>query len=46
MPSRRKKSMQSLLCGFDFLALMRFDLTFDVTLRDDSNFSKLTTSCN
>ena len=35
--SRRKKSLQS-YCSveFDFLALMRFDMTFDVTLRDDS----------
>ena len=34
-PSRRKKSLQS-YCSvdFDFLALMRFDMTFDVTLRD------------
>ena len=31
---------------FDFLALARFDVTFDVTLRDDSSFSKLTNSCN
>ena len=31
---------------FDFLALMRFDMTFDVTLRDDSSFSKLTNSYN
>ena len=36
MPSRRKKSLQS-YCSvdFDFLALMRFDMTFDVTLRDN-----------
>ena len=27
---------------FDLLALMRFDMTFDVTLRDDSSFGKLT----
>ena len=26
---------------FDFLALMRFDMTFDVTLRDDSHISLL-----
>ena len=34
-PSRRKKSLQS-YCSvdFDFLALIRFDMTFDVTLRD------------
>ena len=46
-PSRRKKSLQS-YCSvdFDFLALMRFDMTFDVTLRDDSSFGKLTNSCN
>ena len=32
---------------FDFLALMRFDMTFDVTLRDDSSFGKLSSnSCN
>ena len=45
MPSRRKKSLQS-YCSvdFDFLALMRFDMTFDVTLRDDSNFGKLANS--
>ena len=36
MLSRRKKSLQS-CCSvdFDFLALVRFDMTFDVTLRDD-----------
>ena len=47
VPSRRKKSLQS-FCSvdFDFLALMRFDMTFDVTLRDDSSFGKLTNSCN
>ena len=42
VPSRRKKSLQS-YCSvdFDFLALMRFDVTFDVTLRaDDSSFSR------
>ena len=34
VPSRRKKSLQT-YCSvdFDFLALMRFDMTFDVTLR-------------
>ena len=42
VPSRRKKSLQS-YCSvdFDFLALMRFDMTFDVTLRDDSSLRKL-----
>ena len=47
VPSRRKKSLQS-FCSvdFDFLALMRFDMTFDVTLCDDSSFGKLTNSCN
>ena len=47
VPSRRKKSLQS-YCSvdFDFLALMRFHMTFDVTLRDDSSFGKLTNSCN
>ena len=30
----------------DFLDLMRFDMTFDVTLRDESSFGKLTNSCN
>ena len=45
--SKRKKSLQS-YCSvdFDFLALMRFDMTFDVTLRDESSFGKLTNSCN
>ena len=39
MPLRRKKSLQSYhSVDFDFLALMRFDMTFDVTLRDDSSF--------
>ena len=44
--SRRKKSLQS-YCSvdFDFLALMRFDMTFDVTLRNYSSFGKLTNSC-
>ena len=43
MPSRRKKSLQS-YCSvdFDFLAFMRLDMTFDITLRDDSSFGKLT----
>ena len=47
VPSRPKKSLQS-CCSvdFDFLALVRFDMTFDVTLRDDSSFVKLTNSCN
>ena len=37
--SIRKKSLQSYCSGdFDFLALMRFDMTFDVTLRDNSSF--------
>ena len=42
VPLRRKKSLQS-YCSvdFDFLALMRFDMTFDVTLRDGSSFCKL-----
>ena len=32
VPSRRKKSLQSYFSmDFDFLALMRFDMTFDVT---------------
>ena len=31
---------------FDFLALMQFDMTFDVTLRDNSSFRKLANSCN
>ena len=31
---------------FGFLALMPFDVTFDVTLCDDSSFGKLTNSCN
>ena len=46
VPSRRKESLQ-LYCSvdFDFLALMRFDMTFDATLRDASSFSKLTNSC-
>ena len=42
MTSRRKKSLQS-YCSvdFDFLALMQFNMTFDVMLRDDSSFGKL-----
>ena len=44
MPSRRKKSLQS-YCSVDLLALMRFDMTFDVMLRDDSSFGKLTNTC-
>ena len=41
-PSRRKKSLQS-YCSvdFDFLCFNGFDVTFDVTLRDDSSFGKL-----
>ena len=47
VPSRLKKSSQS-YCSvdFDFLALMRFDMTFDITLRDESSFGKLANSCN
>ena len=46
VPSRRKRSLQSYhSVDFDFLALMRFDMTFDATLRDASSFSKLTNSC-
>ena len=47
LPSRRKNSLQS-YCSmdFDFLALMRLDMTFDVTLLDDSSFGKLTNTCN
>ena len=46
VPSRRKKSLQS-YCSvdFDFLVLMRFDMTFDVTLRDGSSLGRLTNSC-
>ena len=45
--SRRKKTLQSnCSVDFDFLALMRFDMTFHVTLRDNSSFGKLTNSCN
>ena len=43
MPSRRKKSFQSYcFVDFDFLDLMQFDMTFEVKLRDDSSFGKLT----
>ena len=47
LPSRRKNSLQS-YCSMDFvfLALTRLDMTFDVTLRDDSSFGKLTNSCD
>ena len=45
LPSRRKNSLQS-YCSvdFDFLALL--ELSFDVTLRDDSSFGKFTNLCN
>ena len=47
VPSRRKTSLQSYCSvGFDFLASMPFDMTFDVTFRDDSSFGKVTNSCN
>ena len=47
MPLRRKKSLQSdCSVDFDFLAIMRLIMTFDVTLRDYSSFGKLTNSCN
>ena len=47
VPSRRKKSLTETFSSveFDFLALMRLDMTFDVTLRDDSSFGKLTNTC-
>ena len=42
LPLRQKNKMQS-YCSvdFDFFALMRVDMTFDVTLRDDSSFGTL-----
>ena len=47
VPPRRKKSLQSYFSvDFDFFAYMRFDITFDVTLRDASSFGKLTNSFN
>ena len=48
VPSRRKKSLTETFSSveFDFLALMRLDMTFDVTLLDDSSFGKLTNTCN
>ena len=47
VPLRQKKSLQShCSVDFDFLALMQFDMTFDVTLCDDSSFGKLTNLCN
>ena len=47
LPSRRKNSLQS-YCSvdFDFLVLTLLDMTFEVTLRDDSSFGKVTNSCN
>ena len=48
MPSRRKKRLQS-YCSvdFDFLALMRFDMTFDVRLRDNSiSFGEIKNLCD
>ena len=45
--SRRKKCLQSYCyVDFDFLALMRFDTAFDVTLHDDQGFGKFTNLCN
>ena len=46
VPLRQKKSLQS-CCSvdFDFLALMRFDMTFYVKFRDGSSFGKLTNPC-
>ena len=45
VPSRQKKSLTETFSSveFDFLALL--DMTFDVTLRDDSSFGKLTNTC-
>ena len=50
LPSRRKNSLQT-YCSvdFDFLVLTLLgllDMTFEVTLRDDSSFGKVTNSCN
>ena len=44
VPSRRKKSLRSYCpVDFDFLAfILQFEMTFDVALRDDSSFGKLT----
>ena len=46
VPSRRKKSLQS-YCSVDFvfLALVRFDMAFDVALRDGLSFGKLIDLC-
>ena len=47
VPWRQKKSLQSYcFVDFDFLDLMRLDMTFEVTLCDDSSFDKLTNSRN
>ena len=47
VPLMRKKSLQSYCSGdLDFLALMRFDMTFNVTLCDDSSYGKITNSCH
>ena len=48
LPSRRLKNSLQSYCSvdFDFLALTRTDMTFDVTLRDDSSSGKITNSCN
>ena len=42
LPSRRKKLTLQSYCSVDFdsLASTRLDMTFDVTLRDDSSFGK------
>ena len=44
-PWRWKKKLQSYSVDFEFLALVQFDITCDVKLRDDSSFGKLTNSC-
>ena len=46
VPSRRKKSLNHIVLWILISNVALFDVTFDVTLRDDSSFGKLANSCS
>ena len=46
VPSRRNKRLNHIVLWILISNVALFDMTFDVTLRDDSSFGKLTNSCS
>ena len=45
LPVQAKEKLAIVLLDFNFFALMRFNMTFDNTLRDGSSLGKFTNSC-